>query len=58
MTPNPYQAPREVGYKEHRDQRPADWWLRDKLRLLGVALAVIVFVFGPIYGILYWLVGP
>jgi hypothetical protein len=58
MTPNPYQAPCEVGYEQPRKQRPAVLWLRDKLLLLGAALAVIVFVFGPIYGILYWLVGP
>jgi hypothetical protein len=57
MDPNPYESPKPTVVPQEQPQVPRSW-LKDKLQLLFVGLAIIVFGLGPIYFFFYWLVGP
>ena len=57
MDPNPYESPKQAVVPQEKPQAPRSW-LKDKMQLLFVGVAIIVFGFGPIYLFFYWLVGP
>ena len=57
MDPNPYESPKQTVAPHEQPQVPNSW-LKDKMQLLFVGVAIIVFGFGPIYLFFYWLVGP
>jgi hypothetical protein len=53
MEPNPYQSPRESGFSAPVDRAWRDW-LRDRIALLGAAVAFQFFFTGGIM-LLAWL---